>query len=58
MSTAGIFEQSCTDGEDGIPISEAEKQRKYSALWQVSEIVALFRFGFIYLECAFVNICK
>ena len=39
MSTAGIFEQSCTDSEDGIPISEAEKQRKYSALWQVSEIV-------------------
>ena len=39
MSTAGIFEQSCGDGEDGRPISEADKQRKYSALWQVSVIL-------------------
>lgn len=41
MSTAGIFEQPCTDSEDGngaVGMSENEnekKQRKYSALWQV-----------------------
>uniref|UniRef100_A0A7M5X4G9 SEC7 domain-containing protein n=1 Tax=Clytia hemisphaerica TaxID=252671 RepID=A0A7M5X4G9_9CNID len=38
MSTAGIFEQPCADGEDGVPSSaaEQEKHRKYSALWQVT----------------------